>query len=334
MRNLAKSIISPILFYWGWNIYKITGNVTKIGMKGFRAYFVQSNGGINDKISYNLSKRNKKYEGIDYQSDLSLLTDQPIDEVVNTIKEKGYYIFEKTLGDKHVDPIVDFAKKTPAYYTLVGKPNIQYSENKEDIDFDNPKSPRYFFDGNDLLKCPELESFMFNKGLFAISNLYLNTKPIFDSPRMWWSFPFGNKETSNAAQMYHFDLPRLKWIKFFIYLTDVDENNGPHCFVESSHKGYPKALRKVDRILDTEIAEHYKPEQILEIVGKKGTVIAVDTRGFHKGKPLIDNKRLILQIQYCNSLYGAKPRIMKGLSETSKKELKESRFKESFINLE
>ena len=38
--------------------------------------------------------------------------------------------------------------------------------------------------------------------------------------------------------------------------------------------------------------------------GKKGTILAVDTRGFHKGKDLTDSNRLLLQIEFSNSMFG------------------------------
>lgn len=70
---------------------------------------------------------------------------------------------------------------------------------------------------------------------FAIAQEYLACKPIHDLVLMWWSAPHSNKASSEAAQLYHFDMDHLKFLKFFIYLTDVDEHNGPHCYVRKSH---------------------------------------------------------------------------------------------------
>jgi hypothetical protein len=64
--------------------------------------------------------------------------------------------------------------------------------------------------------------------------------------------------------------------------------------VEGSSNKTPKALNKDRRIEDSEISEYYAPNQILELTVPQGTIMAVDTRGFHKGKTLTSGKRLLL----------------------------------------
>jgi hypothetical protein len=122
---------------------------------------------------------------------------------------------------------------------------------------------------------------------------------------MWWSFPFSGKATSQAAQMFHFDMDRFKFIKFFFYLTDVTPETGPHCYIEKSHQRIPAPVRKDKRLSDDELSQYYSKYQFKEFCGKKGTILAVDTRGLHKGKPLTEDKRLLFQIQFSNSLFGA-----------------------------
>ena len=104
--------------------------------------------------------------------------------------------------------------------------------------------------------------------------------------------------------MYHFDLDRIKFMKFFFYLTDVDAETGPHCFVKSSHGKLPKAINRDGRFEDDEIEKIYGKDNLLELCGKRGSIMAVDTRGFHKGKDLTKDKRLLFQIQFTNSMFG------------------------------
>ncbi len=97
--------------------------------------------------------------------------------------------------------------------------------------------------------------------------------------------------------------------KFFIYLTDVTPENGPHCFVAKSHgrNGQPRALlqRGQTRISDEDVRQHYPAEAFLEFTGPAGTIIAEDSRGFHKGKPVQSGDRLILELEFSDSLFGA-----------------------------
>ena len=124
---------------------------------------------------------------------------------------------------------------------------------------------------------------------------------------MWWSAPFKSNEEkvrSKAAQLYHFDMDRIKFIKFFFYLSDVNTHNGPHCYIKSSHKNIPISLRRDGRFSDKEIFSEYPENYLVEITGQKGSILAVDTRGFHKGKPVEQGERLLLLIEFTNSLFG------------------------------
>jgi hypothetical protein len=100
-------------------------------------------------------------------------------------------------------------------------------------------------------------------------------------------------------------MDRIKFLKFFFYLTDVDTTNGPHCFIRHSHQRKPQPLLRDGRIGDEEMQQYYPPEDIVEITGPAGSISAVDTRGFHKGKPLQKGHRLVLQLEYTTSLFGA-----------------------------
>jgi hypothetical protein len=104
-------------------------------------------------------------------------------------------------------------------------------------------------------------------------------------------------------------MDRIKWLKFFIYLTDVQANNGPHCFIEGSHRtrGIPSALlaRGYARIPDADVFEHYPKTAEVRFLAPRGTVIAEDTRGLHKGLEVLGGDRLMLQLQFSDSLFGA-----------------------------
>ena len=48
----------------------------------------------------------------------------------------------------------------------------------------------------------------------------------------------------NKAQLYHFDLDRPKWLKFFIYLNDVENlDHGPHSYIKNTHKVFAKPYK-------------------------------------------------------------------------------------------
>jgi hypothetical protein len=59
------------------------------------------------------------------------------------------------------------------------------------------------------------------------------------------------------------------------------------------------------RLSDEEVLTHYGADRQIEFTAPRGTLIVEDTRGLHKGKAVRDRARLILQLQFSNSLFGA-----------------------------
>ena len=125
---------------------------------------------------------------------------------------------------------------------------------------------------------------------------------------MWWQTDLLSNPDSEAAQFYHYDMDGIKWLKVFIYLTDVTAKTGPHTFIRSSHiaGNIPEEILKLGytRLTDEMISRLYSSDYVKEFVGEKGTVIIEDTRGLHKAKHVQSGDRLILQLQYSSSLFG------------------------------
>jgi hypothetical protein len=63
-------------------------------------------------------------------------------------------------------------------------------------------------------------------------------------------------------------------------------------------------LLKEGRLTDDEVENGFGKANMMELDGKRGTIMAVDTRGLHKGKDLVTGKRLLFQIEFANSMFG------------------------------
>jgi hypothetical protein len=227
-----------------------------------------------------------------------------INLALSDLKKKGFYVFPNLLDGETCDNLVKFAKEAPLN---IDHPSF-YSEVKY---YEAKKLPiaGCHIKGEVLWKNQQIQKNICDSSLLAIAQKYLGVVPIIDILAMWWTFP-GSLEapSSKFAQKFHFDLDRIKWLKFFIYLTDVESTSGPHVYVEGSHKrdreGRNIRRKGYVRIEDNTIEQAYGKEKIIEITGKRGTMFLADTRAFHKGKTPVSGDRLVLQIEYCNSLFG------------------------------
>ena len=177
------------------------------------------------------------------------------------------------------------------------------------MDLENPITDTYHVPKPAVLSNPAGQKLIADEVFLGIASEYFKSRPVFSSVSQWWSFPHSTKgDTATSAQEYHFDMDRIKWLKFFIYLTDVTPENGAHYFVRGTHRtgSQPEALRRKDyrRIADAEIAQHFPAEDIVQMSGQKGAMFVEDTRGYHKGNPLKQGHRLLIDVEYADSLFG------------------------------
>lgn len=171
------------------------------------------------------------------------------------------------------------------------------------FDPDHPVAVRYDVDESTVLASPVTQRLLADPSLLALAQRYLGGSPVQDLAAMWWSAP-GAGPSSEAAQQFHHDLDRLRFVKLFAYLTDVDEGAGPHVFVRGSHRSTPTALRADRRFDDEEVMAHFGPEAVVHVTGGRGTLFLADTRGLHKGMPVQRGHRLVFQLEWATSLYG------------------------------
>ncbi len=155
----------------------------------------------------------------------------------------------------------------------------------------------------DILTSEAAQRLLADESLLAVAQEYLGAAPVQDLTAMWWSAA-GATASDAAAQMFHFDLDRLRFLKFFAYLTDVDDQHGPHVYVRGSHGAKPEALRHDGRHADAAVEAAF-PGAATSITGPRGTMFLADTLGLHKGLGLRTGHRLVFQMEWATSLFGA-----------------------------
>lgn len=142
----------------------------------------------------------------------------------------------------------------------------------------------------------------FNNKIINIAGKYFGTNPIVQSTQIWWTFSSTDESGRYVNPPgnefgFHYDVDDFKFLKLFIYLSDVDEKSGPHYFIEKKGKKNLKEFIN-RRISDSEASEKYS-DRIILIKGEKGTSFIEDTSFYHKGSnPKINNSRGILQVIY------------------------------------
>jgi hypothetical protein len=142
--------------------------------------------------------------------------------------------------------------------------------------------------------------------LVDLAAAYLRCKPVFTGARAYWSLSDPNadeKDFSHAAQRFHFDAEWPAFLKFFVYLTDVGEENGPLSVVAGTHRSKP--IWRDGRIDEVELLDqHDLRDQERRMTGPAGTLIIADTAAFHRGVPVAGAPRLLMSFDYALTRLG------------------------------
>jgi len=309
MRKWLEALICIPVLISGYGIYLVRGKTPALAYRSMVRLFCMTEGRSNDWLSRLIGLCARRYRLAGAKGLLGDMSDRrTLDPIIASLRAKGYYLFPHRLPDDLCDRLAKVATtRASVTYEMDGQATGQ----SQCVIYDpaHPRAVRYELRTEDLLAEPDIQRLMADLSFVAVAQEYLGARPVVDVLSMWWLTAFSKRPDSRAAQFFHFDMDRPKWLKFFIYLTDVTPSNGPHTYVAGSHRSgaIPKRLlhKGYARLTDEEVSAAFAPEDILEFCGPRGSILAEDTRGLHKGRHVEQGDRLMLQIQFSNTLFGA-----------------------------
>jgi hypothetical protein len=148
----------------------------------------------------------------------------------------------------------------------------------------------------DVELIPEAVELANDPTILAAVGAYLGCKPTIDDILAWWSLP--GRSAPFEEQYFHRDWDSIRFVKLFVYLSDVSEADGPHVFVRGSHRSDKLLLRPGRRRSDEDVLSQVNPEDVIRFTGPFGTTFLEDTFGLHKGTMPTTGTRLVLQVRY------------------------------------
>ncbi|MCA6121820.1 phytanoyl-CoA dioxygenase family protein [Bradyrhizobium sp. WSM 1704] len=159
------------------------------------------------------------------------------------------------------------------------------------------------FRHEDVIGAPHALAIANNPIILSAVGHILGAKPTISCMSAWWSIAHGEK--AKEAELFHRDVDDYRFVKLFVYLTDVDETSGPHSFVEGTHK--INKLTEVRRFSEDEIAREFAGKN-LSFTGAAGTMFLENTYGIHRGVPPKSRNRLLFQVLYSLAAYIGGPK--------------------------
>ena len=149
-------------------------------------------------------------------------------------------------------------------------------------------------DAQDILNAPFLLDLANDPRILDVVSGFLGCKPTIGYMSTWWSYATG--KGAQQAENFHRDVDDWRFVKLFVYLTEVTPESGPHKYV--LHSSSQNKLTSIRRLEDDEVAHTFGLENIRTMTAAAGEGFLEDTYGIHKGQPLQAGHRLLFQVVY------------------------------------
>ncbi len=152
-------------------------------------------------------------------------------------------------------------------------------------------------------RCPSVDKIVRDATLIEIARKCLGYYPTLITRHLTWSFA-SDLEESEIQKLYpptnfHYDVAGLNFVTVSFFITDVDENTGPHIMIEKSHNRKPlQMLFRSNIQKEAMVWSYYDRSQELTIKGNAGFGFFQDPSCIHRLKLPRNGNRLILQIRY------------------------------------
>lgn len=205
--------------------------------------------------------------------------------ILEELKTQGISVVKNFLTTEELQELLNYQNKLPVYQNPRKKFLVEFWDRRAPLDMNNP-----------------FVKFALREDILEIAKKYLGNAHLHDSWLTKTLVMNGNKPM--YSQRWHRDPEDTNTLKVFIYLTDVDNESGPLCYVRESQPGgkfdkifpqnrvggtYPK-LGEVEKVIPK--------EQILNCSAPAGTVIFANTVGLHKGGYSTGKERLMYTATY------------------------------------
>lgn len=136
--------------------------------------------------------------------------------------------------------------------------------------------------------------------VMQIAANYFCTAPVYLDCRLWWTFPVGQHfDRTKTSAFFHSDRDDYSALRLFFYLSDVDDESGPHELISGSHTN--KRLRDLFSLAERnngEIEGSYGQDRVRRITGPQGSGFMEDPFIFHRSTRPTARPRLVLQLRF------------------------------------
>ena len=215
-----------------------------------------------------------------------------IDSEMQALLKDGILLWERLISAGDVERIRDYLMTKPVYEVL----DI-YKKPLDLAVITKVQQVKLKYYDTDIAHCDDIMRLANDPKILSFITSYFGCKPTITLMDAWWT-KTAEQATPVLYQddMYHRDVADFKFIKLFLYLTDVTLENGAHCFVRGSHHSSKLVQRRP--FADNEVDQAFDAADCLTLTGNAGCGFLEDTWGLHRSLPAKQGERLVVSITY------------------------------------
>ena len=253
-----------------------------------------------------LDSQSEGSNGTNFSLGSSFFPSTSIPDAVESLRARGWHLFKGVLSPSQVSLLIKETASFGLSEELVGQIlGARDLARERCLSMDGL---RFFYERRLLYESQLFSDISVDPVLTKIAQSYLGTSSLKCLRTGWMSVGRSTIQRplqSAAAQAFHFDYDALRFLKVFIFLSDVDSESGAHQFYEGSHAKLPfseKQLKRIPvniRVSSSQLSDLYGAGALKTFEVPMGSVLIEDTTGFHRGNTMINGRvRDMLQLLY------------------------------------
>lgn len=246
---------------------------------------------------------------------------QEIINIYNNLNVNGYYVKENFLNEEQVECIRNELNDFDYYSANKKTIKAKLSKIKSEDSLKKISTYHSMLNGKIIEANSYIYKLLINNDFFSqISNFYFKSKSYLNMLVSFYSNPITKDELQDGnfadGLNYHIDYSHLRFLKFFIYLTDVDTvEKGSHSLIKKTHEDkvkYPTSendfLEKSIKVFPNKqkggviknswIKNNFEDKDIINFNKKKGALMIENTTALHKGNYCFEGNREMISLVF------------------------------------